>query len=448
VPGVYKSKWGRGPLIKHSKNDYEETFSSLKYYVKTGDVGTSVLNSKLFIDGPGTISSQTTYTLDIISDQGFVWELSSPSNGFIIQNVNSPSQSIISVKVTPPNGYNQSVTLKAVKKDSGEATLAVITKNISTPSPPPTIDGPATVCSTGTFSISTGQSASWSVTSGFSVSPSTGVSTTVTASAQNGQNGTVTAVVNGTSITKSIQACNLSISGPDKICTTATYTINGGQALSWQVQPTGMCTILSSSATSITVSANFTYEAHGVIAAYLTSGVGIAKPVTISCSKSNINGSLRVIPSGEGLANVPVEVSQIKNGTLWSTGRKVASGKTDKNCVFNLKGTIDQSFVTTYLDVSIPYQKNYINVSIEERFWNPNYATLDLSKLDFVFYNRESCYITTSQNARDTIRQVVTAADVYTKIWLWKRINGELILESVDSLICKQNVNNLFNLYY
>ena len=152
------------------------------------------------------------------------------------------------------------------------------------------ITGPSTVCTSDVYSITTGLSASWSVSSGFSVYPATGVSTTVTASSPNGQSGTVTAVVNGTTYTKSIEACSAYISGPDKICTTATYTLNGDQASYWQVAPPNLASILSYNATSVTVSANSNNGAFGSVVAILSGGGGIAKTVQTTCSKSNSNG--------------------------------------------------------------------------------------------------------------------------------------------------------------
>jgi len=197
------------------------------------------------------------------------------------------------------------------------------------------------------------------------------------------------------------------------------------------------------------------------------------------CITVDIKGSVRVLPSGEGLPNVPVEVDLIKNGTLWNFGRKVGSRKTDRNGEFDFKGTIDRTFEASYISVEIPNQKNYINISNEKRFWYPNYANLNLTNLNFVFYNKASLTInlnrtqtdvfdvffvlstiendfenrknrfyTLYSDAKNATRQFETSADVYTKIWVYKQINEESILESVDSLICRQNENNIININY
>jgi hypothetical protein len=73
----------------------------------------------------------------------------------------------------------------------------------------PAISGDSTICATpATYTLSSGSATSWSVTptSVFSITASDATSATVTASNYAGQSGTLTAVVNGSSITKAIQA--------------------------------------------------------------------------------------------------------------------------------------------------------------------------------------------------------------------------------------------------
>ena len=61
-----------------------------------------------------------------------------------------------------------------------------------------------------------------------------------------------------------------------------------------------------------------------------------------NCKAVTIKGSVRVLPSGEGLPDVPVTAETIRySGT--TIARKVGSGKTDKNGEFNFEGTIDKS---------------------------------------------------------------------------------------------------------
>ena len=129
------------------------------------------------------------------------------------------------------------------------------------------ISGPSTVCPTGTYSLNTGQSATWSVSSGFTITPTNGTSAIVTANTAlvYGLPGTVTAVVNGVTITKSIQACARSIVGPSSICPSGTYTINTGQSATWSVS-SGF-SISTNNGTSTTVTATPVNGQSGTITA-------------------------------------------------------------------------------------------------------------------------------------------------------------------------------------
>ena len=194
------------------------------------------------------------------------------------------------------------------------------------------------------------------------------------------------------------------------------------------------------------------------------------------CETVDIKGSVRVQPSGEGLPNVPVTVELIRTSGQ-TLAKKVGSGRTDKNGVFDFKGTVDKSFGgnSFYLKVSIPYQNNYLNVANEFDIMSNDFASL--RNINFEFYNKAQLTINIKrtqtekfdsflvdsfvddifhnftftisyQNARDATRQIETVTDVYTKIWWWKMLDGKEIYRKVDSLICKQNVNNVFTINY
>jgi len=126
----------------------------------------------------------------------------------------------------------------------------------------PSITGPEMLSSAGTFQLINGQSVSWSIypSSGFSLSTSTGASTTVTAIGLNGQSGTLTATITTaqgtTQVTRSIRASTLTISGPDLIASSCsgTYTLPAGTPSgTWQVIG-GDLTPASYTGTSFTVS--------------------------------------------------------------------------------------------------------------------------------------------------------------------------------------------------
>jgi len=191
------------------------------------------------------------------------------------------------------------------------------------------------------------------------------------------------------------------------------------------------------------------------------------------CVTVNIKGALRVQPSGEGLNDVPVEAFFHKTGSVRNTSRRISSESTNRNGEFNIKATIDKNFKNGYLRVVIPHQKNYIYSSNIKYFYDWDDNREALNNISFEFYNKailtinlirtpindfdsfgvvfesvkgpQHCtFDTPYPNSKIEIRQVETAADVYTKIWLWKQINEETFLVSLDSLICRQNSNNVY----
>ena len=203
------------------------------------------------------------------------------------------------------------------------------------------------------------------------------------------------------------------------------------------------------------------------------------------CIKVRFKGTVRVLPSGEGLKNVPVKVTISKDGQMGRPHKNVGSGKTNKNGEFDFNGIIDLSFGGTLLKASIPSQDKYFNVSNEIYFTRLDFNNTNmlnaLKRINFVFYNKASLTINLNRTLTDEFDwisigyfpafreypyprglyrgsepkptatfQVETAADIYTKIQWQKFIhfNNEPISVFVDSLICKQNVNNVININY
>ena len=210
--GMYISKWGAGPLVKHAPNDC--FYGVDRVYYKKGPPLPD-------ISGPSTICSTGSFSLS--DNQSAQWSVSS---GFSVY----PSTGT-STTVTATTASGQSGTLTATINNG----LVNITKSIAACG----INGPSTICISGSYQLGGGQSATWSVSSGFSVYPSTGPSTTVTSSTFNGQSGTLTAVVNGITYTKTIQVCSLSISGPEYVCaspsSTFSVTVSDTVLVSWSV---------------------------------------------------------------------------------------------------------------------------------------------------------------------------------------------------------------------
>ena len=135
TPGIFISKWGNGPLVKHPWNVGWGANPILKYYVDSKD---------LVIVGSNNLCTPTKYKLNISPGQIDYWQLD-PANGF---SINSNDTVVI---VTPPCNLNgQTTTLKAMMIRNGNH--YVISK-INIKAVAPTITGPVSICpdSTATF---------------------------------------------------------------------------------------------------------------------------------------------------------------------------------------------------------------------------------------------------------------------------------------------------------
>ena len=205
-----------------------------------------------------------------------------------------------------------------------------------------------------------------------------------------------------------------------------------------------------------------------------------------NCVTVSFNVSVVVKPLGTGIKGVPVDVHfsySNKGTTSHLISRKIASGKTDKNGEFSFKAIVDTISVDNYsFLVTIPVQEGYINpealhfTSASERFnriddgvQNINFELLQKTKLTInlnkiqtdeienlrvhlfydIFPNGGFMY-NMSAVELETIEmlQHETVANTYTKI-RWEKLlkNGER-LTYIDSLICRPNVNNIFNINF
>ena len=182
---------------------------------------------------------------------------------------------------------------------------------------------------------------------------------------------------------------------------------------------------------------------------------------------------MRVIPSGEKLNNVLIEVDFIKG---WGI-QKVISGKT-KNGEFNFNVKIDTtSFDDHYLSVFCRQPANYITAfnRTHERFYH--YDKESLKNINFELYKKAALTISLNRTEmddfevlyvyhsfvdgsstisiirpttpeQDKILQRETAADMYTKITWTKHFKDKPTQFYADSLICRQNKSNVFNINY
>ena len=155
----------------------------------------------------------------------------------------------------------------------------------------PVITGSPIVCTTSTYTLNA-TATSWAVTGAFSISASNTTSATVRAQVLNGQNGTLTAVVNGVNVIKTIEACSATISGTSTVCDISTYTLSGATATSWTV--TGSFSISASNTTSATVTTQVLNGQSGTLTA-VVNGVIVTK--TIEACSATISGSSTLCPT-------------------------------------------------------------------------------------------------------------------------------------------------------
>ena len=169
------------------------------------------------ISGPDVISRATVYTL---GHGNGTWEISSSNPNAFSISVSSDGKS---ATVTPlvNNGTIGTITVSNTGLNYDEARKTIRTSGS------PSIVGSSTICNSETYTLSSGNNATWSlVQSGniFSIPPnSNGNSVTVTASVLKGGTATIKAMSDGIEITRLITACNISpsISGPSTTSTSA-----------------------------------------------------------------------------------------------------------------------------------------------------------------------------------------------------------------------------------
>ena len=128
-------------------------------------------------------------------------------------------------------GGTSSTRLKDWLDPIGANVMALDGKDIK-----PFISGPNTICPSGTYSVVNGTAtSSWSITPSnlFSIGLNRSINpptTTATVTSYNiaGASGVLTTITGeGITITKNIQSCQASISGPDILCSGSTYTLSG-----------------------------------------------------------------------------------------------------------------------------------------------------------------------------------------------------------------------------
>lgn len=204
--------------------------------ILTADFNGIIVTKTITLSNVPTIEGSSTVCFG-----GNTFKLCNPPQSTIYWTVTGPfsfssSLNVTSTTVSTPTVFRtkSAGTTGTLSARSGSITGTVIASIPLTACPLPVISGTDVVCNSGTYKLSNGPAQSWSVSSGFSITSSSGTSATVTSSASNGQRGTLSAYVDGTYITKDIQAC-VTISGPSTICAgnIYTFTTTGPSSIIW-----------------------------------------------------------------------------------------------------------------------------------------------------------------------------------------------------------------------
>jgi subtilisin family serine protease len=288
------------------------------------------------INGPAEIcTTPATYTL--LDGTTSSWSVSSATD---FQIVSSTSTSVV-VKATNYNGVNGVITavvngVTVTKAIKGCRIYAAGSHYICTEPE--------------TYALNTGYASSWSVTptSVFQILNSAGGAVRIAATSTNGEAGTITAVVNGVPVTRTIHTCisDLTISGTSVIGgADETYVLSSIVAASgWSVTPTSAFEIVMSAYSAALVRAKNYNGTSGTLSATVN-GLAITKAIqtcqasisgdsnicfpqmysifrncsNLQVSSWSITGPFNISSSGNNVGVTPITTSSETTGTLTAT---------------------------------------------------------------------------------------------------------------------------------
>ena len=198
----------------------------------------------------------------------------------------------------------------------------------------PVVIGPDFITPFGTYTISTGQSAIWSVTPGFilDISPCS-TSVTVRPSTFGSVSGTLTAVVDGVTLTKNIR--HAFIIGNGVVSAPTNFRLNTNQVAEWSVTPEFRITTINNVGTSVTIAPVNANSFSGIVTATLEDGTTLEKRINTrhnstmnvgmwlatnrQNSTSNFRATFRAVHTPSGTA-FPTERNLITGHFNHSTG--------------------------------------------------------------------------------------------------------------------------------
>jgi hypothetical protein len=294
------------------------------------------LNGSNIISGADVIClSNTTYSL--VTGTASSWSVS-PTTDFEI--VSSTTTSAV-------------VKAKSYKSETSGVLTAIVngvtvTKSIKT-CKIYAAGSPYLCTSPETYTLNSGSASSWSVTptSLFQILNTSNTAIRIAATSTNGESGTLTAIVNGVNVTRTIQTCipNLTISGPSIIgATDETYSLSTVVPTVWSVAPTSAFEIVISAYGGALVRAKNYDGVSGTLSAtvygltftkaiqtcqtsiYGSSNVCSPSVYSVSASCPNlqvsswsITGPFTISSNGNSVGVTPITTSSETTGTLTAT---------------------------------------------------------------------------------------------------------------------------------
>ena len=223
VSGKYDSKWGNWYVIRHKLDSVPyPLYSYRNYFAKPTISGPGMVcnNGEQFNFFPSSLGNAITWTVD---------------GPFSFHQTNSQT-----------TATGTSPTVYRTVAGSGNGVLKayyngneVVKKTIT---PCEIIFGSTTICGTSNYTLNFGFTNFWGVSpqNAFEIINSTATSITVKSKSHNGETGTISAIVDGTTVYKSIQTCNSSITGSSTLCDLTPYSffLHNASADSWSISPT------------------------------------------------------------------------------------------------------------------------------------------------------------------------------------------------------------------
>ena len=196
------------------------------------------------------------------------------------------------------------------------------------------------------------------------------------------------------------------------------------------------------------------------------------------CITVNVRGRLHIVPSGEGLSGVYVEVWFAGASTpIGGLHRRVASGRTNSNGEFDFEVRINPNQGRSLRAVFSPNQENYLYLGNESTIFG-TFSDGDTINFSFEFFRKAPLTINLNRTQTDRFdrfyvrsgarshgrfaannsinitdsdtesitEQITTAANVYTIINWQKQLNGRIVYHRSDSIIARPNASNVFTI--